>query len=161
MTTEKIRWFDSCFFFRINRRMFNTETWIQQFPFCRRSFKMIFLYGSCCVSPYLTHWGRVTHICVSNLTIFVSDNGLSPGRRQAIIWNNNGLLLIEPLGTNFSEIVMEIHTFSFKEMHLKLSSAKMRTCCLSPNVLNIIESCLICNKSLLTHCVGDKMGDIL
>ena len=34
----------------------------------------------------LTHfWGWVTHICVSKLTIIASDNGLSPGRRQAII----------------------------------------------------------------------------
>ena len=33
----------------------------------------------------LTHWGRVTHICVSELTIIGSDNGLSPGRSQAII----------------------------------------------------------------------------
>ena len=33
----------------------------------------------------LTHWGRVTHICVSELTIIGSDNGLSPGRHQAII----------------------------------------------------------------------------
>ena len=33
----------------------------------------------------LTHCGRVTHICVSKLTIIDSDNGLSPGRRQAII----------------------------------------------------------------------------
>ena len=32
-----------------------------------------------------THSGRVTHICVGNLTIIGSDNGLSPGRRQAII----------------------------------------------------------------------------
>ena len=32
-----------------------------------------------------THWGRVTHICISKLTIIGSDNGLSPGRRQAII----------------------------------------------------------------------------
>ena len=32
-----------------------------------------------------THWGRVTHICVGNLTIISPDNGLSPGRRQAII----------------------------------------------------------------------------
>ena len=37
------------------------------------------------------HWGRVTHICVSELTIIGSDNGLSPGRRQTIIWNNAGL----------------------------------------------------------------------
>ena len=28
----------------------------------------------------LTHWGRVTHICVIDLTIIGSDNGLSPGR---------------------------------------------------------------------------------
>ena len=34
----------------------------------------------------LTHWGRVTHIWVSNLVVIVSDNGLSPGWRQAIIW---------------------------------------------------------------------------
>ena len=48
----------------------------------------------------LTHWGRVTHICVSELTITGSDNGLSPRRRQAIIWNKAGLLLIEPLIRN-------------------------------------------------------------
>ena len=42
---------------------------------------------------YLNHWGRVTHICISNLTITGSDNGLSPGRRQAIIWTNAGILL--------------------------------------------------------------------
>ena len=67
----------------------------------------------------LTHWGRVTHICVGNLTIIGSDNGLSSGRRQAIIWTNAGILLIGPLGTNFNEILIEIHTFSFKKMHLK------------------------------------------
>ena len=44
----------------------------------------------------LTHWGRVTHICLSNLTIIGSENGLSPGRRQAIIWTNAGVLLIGP-----------------------------------------------------------------
>ena len=33
----------------------------------------------------LTHWGRVTHICVSQLITIVSDNGLSPDRHQAII----------------------------------------------------------------------------
>ena len=45
-------------------------------------------------------WGRVTHICVSNLTIIGSDNGLSPGWRQAIIWTNAGILFIGPFGTN-------------------------------------------------------------
>ena len=66
----------------------------------------------------LTHWGRKTHICVGNLIIIGPDNGLSPGRRQAIIWTNAGILLIGPLGTNFNEILSEIHTFSFKKMHL-------------------------------------------
>ena len=85
----------------------------------------------------LTYWGRVTHICVSNLTIIGSDNGLSPGPRQAIIWNNAGILLIGPLGTNFNEISIEIHTFSFKKMHFKMSSAKWRPFCLGLNVLRV------------------------
>ena len=85
--------------------------------------------------PPLTHWGRVTHICVVNLIIIGSDNGLSPDRRQAIIWTNAGILLIGTLGTNFSEILIEIHTFSFKKMRLKVSSAKWRPFCLGLNVL--------------------------
>ena len=44
----------------------------------------------------LTHGGRVTYICVGNLAIIGSDNGLSPGRRQAIIRTNAGILLIGP-----------------------------------------------------------------
>ena len=56
----------------------------------------------------LTHIGRVTHICLNKLTIIGSDDGLSPGRRQAIMWTNAGILLIGPLGTNFSEILIEI-----------------------------------------------------
>ena len=75
-------------------------------------------------SVVLTHWGRVTHICTSKLTIISSDNGLSPGRRQAIIWTNAGILLIRTLGTHFSEILGEIYSFSFSKMHLKITSAK-------------------------------------
>ena len=84
----------------------------------------------------LTHWGRGTRLCVSKLTIIGSDNGLSPGRRQAIIRTSAGILLIGPLGTNFSEILIEIHTFSFKKMHLKMSSAKWCPFCLGLNGLN-------------------------
>ena len=84
----------------------------------------------------LTHWGRVTHICVGKLTIIASDNGLSPGRRQAIIWTNDGILVCGPLGTNFIEILIGIKTFSFKKMHSKMSSAKWRPFCLGLNVLN-------------------------
>ena len=59
----------------------------------------------------ITHWGWVTHICVSNLTIIASDNGLSPGRHQAIIWTSAGILLFGTIGTNFNEILSEIHIF--------------------------------------------------
>ena len=63
----------------------------------------------------LTHQGRVTHICASKLTTIGS--ALSPGPCQANFWTNAGILLIGPLGTNFSEISIEISTFSFKKMH--------------------------------------------
>ena len=75
------------------------------------------------------------HICVGNLTIIGSDNGLSPGWRQAIIWTNAGILVIGPLGANFSEILIEILIFSFKKMHLKVLSAKWRPFCLGLIVL--------------------------
>ena len=87
------------------------------------------------IQHMLTHWGRVTHICVGKLTIIGSDNGLSPGRRQAIIWTNAEISLIEPFRTNFSEILIGIQTFSFKKMHLKMSSAKWRPFCFGLNEL--------------------------
>ena len=97
----------------------------------------------CCNSSVfameLNHWGRATHICVGKLTIIGSDKGLSPGRRQAIIWTNSGILLTGPLGTNFSEILIGIRSFSFKKMHLKMSSAKGHLFSLCLNALK--QSC--------------------
>ena len=66
---------------------------------------------SCILLSYLTHWGWVTHICVSKLTTIGSDNGLLHGRRQAIIWTIAAILFIGPLGTNFNEILIGIQTF--------------------------------------------------
>ena len=50
----------------------------------------------------LTDWGRVTHTCISKLTIIGPDNGLLPGRGQAIIWTSAGILLIWTLWTNLN-----------------------------------------------------------
>ena len=111
-------------------------------------------------SVWLTPWGRVTHICVGNLTIIGPDNGLLPGRRQAIIWTNAGILLIGPWGTNFSEILIGIQTFSFKKMHLKMLSAKWRPFCLGLNVL--MAGCLTdsvqwrATETIRTCCLLDK-----
>ena len=74
-------------------------------------------------------------MCVSNLIIIGSDNGLSPARHQAI--SESMLDYCYPLGTNFSEILIEILTFSFKEMRLKVSFAKWWPFCLGLNVLKI------------------------
>ena len=84
---------------------------------------------------YLTHWSHVTRICISKLTIICSDHGLSPGRCQVIIWTNAGILLIGTLGIDFNDILIEIHTFSFRKTHLKMSSGKWRPFCLCLNVL--------------------------
>ena len=46
--------------------------------------------STCEENCVLTHWTWLMHISVSNLTIIGSDDGLSPGRRQAIIWTNAG-----------------------------------------------------------------------
>ena len=88
----------------------------------------------------------MTHICVSDLNSIGSDNGLSPGRRQAIIRTNAGILLIKPLGTNFSEFLVKILIFSLKKMRLKVSSAKWRPFCLGLNVLIFVVS-----VSMVTH----------
>ena len=77
-----------------------------------------------------------------------SDNGLSPIRRQAIILTNAGILLIGSLGTNFSEILIKIHTSS-----LKISSGKWRPFCLDHNVLirHEQQTFSLCEGNPLVH----------
>ena len=82
----------------------------------------------------LTHWGCETPFCISKLSIRGSDNGLLPGQRQAIIWTNAGILLMGSPRTNFNEILIDIHTFSIKKIHFKISSGKWQPFCLSLNV---------------------------
>ena len=111
---------------------------------CQRG--SIILYDKCSVVVIsfflwkihvLTHWGRETHICFSKLSIICSDNGLSPGSRQAIIWTSAGILSIGPIETTFNEILIEIHTSSFKKIHFKMSSGKWRSFCVGHNVLSL------------------------
>ena len=107
--------------------------WIR--TYFTRMYKFIFQISFVLMLKVLTHWGRVAHICLSRLAIFGSDNGLLPSWRQAIIWTNAGILLIWPLGTNFSEILIEIYIFFFMNIHLKLSSGIWWPFCLGLNEL--------------------------
>ena len=67
-----------------------------------------------------TYWGRLVHICVSDLTIIGSDNGLSPGRRHVINRTNTIILLIEPFGIHFSDI--KIYENAFENVICKMAS---------------------------------------
>ena len=100
----------------------------------------------------------MTHICVFNLTTIGSDNGLTPGRRQAIIWTNDGIALIGPSGTHFSEILIEIHSFSFQKIYLKISSAKWRLFCLGLNVFQRFKWQSHPNMEPETACVCRCLG---
>ena len=78
----------------------------------------------------------MTHICVGNLTIIVSDNGLSPYRRQAIIWTIAEILLIGPLGTNLSEFFYQNSNICIQENAFENVVCKLTSICLGLNVFN-------------------------
>ena len=58
----------------------------------------------------MPHWGRVS---VDKLNIIASDNCLSSDLHEVIIWTNAGILLLWLTGTDFNDIFIDIHTFSF------------------------------------------------
>ena len=100
----------------------------------------------------------MTHIYVDNLTIIGSDNGLSPGRRQAIIWTNVGILLIEPLGTNFNEISIGIF---IQENALQNGVCEMASILSRPQCVKFVVKGRIDNKTTLIQILalrqtGDK-----
>ena len=101
----------------------------------------------------LTHfpWCRI-YASVNRVSIG-SDNGLSPARRQAITWNNAGLLSIAPLRTSFSEIWIQILNFALKKMRQKMLSAKWRHLCRGDE-LNPWASCQI-RKIAGCACAGN------
>ena len=86
------------------------------------------------------HWSRVPRIYlyVSKMTIFGLDNCLSFGQHQAVIWTNAGL--IRTLAANFSEILSEISTFSFKKMHMKMSPTKMTDILSWPKCVEVVTT---------------------
>ena len=99
--------------------------------------------------PILTHWSRVTHICVSKLTNIGSDNGLPPSRRQAIIstkcwyivnwslgnkfqWNLNQNQYIFIQENAFESVVCEMAAILSQPQCVKLSIM----CCHIPHMLS-------------------------
>ena len=96
------------------------------------------------------------------LASIFSDNGLSPGRHQAIIWTNTGIVFIWPLGTKCSEILIDIHIFSFKMMYFNITSTKFWVLCLGLDVLSflvvldIFSQCVFsCRRPVTSSLVKD------
>ena len=85
---------------------------------------------------FLTHWGRVTHICVGNLTIIGSDNGLSPGRRQAIICTN---IINWTLGNKFQWNFSRNYNIFIQEKVFESVVCKMAAILTRPQCVNTIK----------------------
>ena len=95
----------------------------------------------------------MTHICIGKQTIIVSDNGLSPGWHQAIIWTNAGILLIGPLWTNFNEILVQMEAFLLKRILLKMLSVICCSFCLGLSVLMGLHCIMFHWMSMQCKCI--------
>ena len=96
-------------------------------------------------------WSRTLYASL-NWAIIGSGNGLSPVWCQAVTWTNADFLLITPLGTDFNEILIKIHTFPLKEMHLKIKSAKWEPFCPGLNSLGPGR----CGYNFNPYCTGTE-----
>ena len=148
-----LRWNHSINLILSHSHVIETNGDIINFVCCFKGKHYLLLKENCkCIARHwnskriwnLTHWRRMTHLCVSKLNTISSDSGLFPGWRQAIIWTNGGILLISPLRTNFSEMLIEIPTFfNKKKLHLKISAEKWRPIFLGFDVLKQSEQRLL------------------
>ena len=65
---------------------------------------------------------------------------MRPGRRQVILWTNARIYLIGPLGTHFSEMLIDFFIF-IQENAFENVDWKMVAFCLGLNVLNVYKLC--------------------
>ena len=96
------------------------------------------------MQPYLAEWRLYASV---NWVSIGSGNDLSSVWSQAITWTNTDLLPIGHLGTNFNEIWIEILTFSFKKIRLKIIVCKMAAILSWPQCVNLKTSRV--NSSLI------------
>ena len=115
-------------------------------------FRIVDNLTTCVNIPILTNWGRVTHICVSKLSI-IGDNGMSPDPPSHYLnqcWN-----IVKCNLKSTVQKLIEIHTFSFKNIHLKISSGKWRPFWLG---LNVLTEILGCNYVYMHKCYIISVG---
>ena len=84
-----------------------------------------------------TPLGKASNFIYSSLNWVInrSDNGLSPVRRQANICTSDGILLIGPLETNFSEILNQNSNIFNQEIAFENVVCKIATIWSRPQVV--------------------------
>ena len=95
----------------------------------------------------LTQWGREPHI-----RKWTNQHRFRPAPSHYLCqcWD----ILNWPLGTNFCEISIEIHTFLFKKMHFILSPGKRRPCFSRPQCANLVLTVLLVISSDMEPIAG-------
>ena len=83
----------------------------------------------------VTYWDRVTHICVGNLITIGSDNGLSPGRCQVIIWTNTGIHIVYWTTRNTPQWNVNRNSYIYIQGNTFVNVCKWRQFCLGLNML--------------------------
>ena len=96
----------------------------------------------------------MTHICVSKLTIIGSDNGLMPGRGQAIIWANAGILLIWTLGNKLKWNLNQNSYIFIQENAFENVVWRMAAILSRPQCVKIWSVPYICHHCVVLWCVG-------
>ena len=128
------RWIMECYWFHLCCICYQSSS----ITYCVIFHQDIKRFNSIAVISMYSHYVIVAkwQIYASvNWATFGSDNCLVPGRHQAIVWTNAGVLLSRPSETNFCEILIVIHISTSKKMNLILLFTKCWPFCLSPNVL--------------------------
>ena len=108
------------------KNTYNSLTGLIVSKYCER---FVFPEGSCRIYAPL------------NWAVLGSGNGLSPARRQAIIWTNDDILSIGFPVTNFSETWIKIHQFLSRKNSWKCRLRDSRAC---PRVNDFKLSTCIC-----------------
>ena len=134
---------------RVTQRLFKRSSF---WPFCWECISIHYNPINIMEEKKLTHWGRVTHICVSNPTIIGSDNGLSPSWRQAIIWTNIGILTVNSTIRNKLQSNINRNSYVFIQEH----AFQMVVWAMAA-----ILSRLQCTLILLQHVTSCKRGRTL
>ena len=86
----------------------------------------------------LINWGRVTHICVSKINHHWSREWFVAWSAPSHYLNQCWIIVHWNLKNKLQWNLNKICTFTFKKMHLKMSSVKWRPFCLGLNMLRTI-----------------------